>query len=336
MGGKPMSNADVMRALTKIARAIASKESFESVLQIISAEIAGLIRAETCAVMIVENSTGQLIFKEAYGLTMWEKDNIRFKVGEGIAGWVAEKHKPALVADTKKDKRYKEFKGQKRVIKSMIAAPLMTAKNLLGVVTATHPDKDFFTDDNLKMLSYVASNIALEIENTRLRELSVTDELTNVFNRRYFMHRLEEEISRSARFREPLTICFLDLDGFKKVNDTLGHPEGDRLLVRIGAWLNSKVRKHDVVARYGGDEFILLLANTDLNGAMTVCKRVNSEIFKHDFGIKNGDLKISVSIGIATYPDHANSGADLVSRADKALLEAKAAGKNRAVAAGSV
>lgn len=335
MGGKAMSNADVMRALTKIARAIASKESFEGVLKIISAEIAGLIRAETCAVMILENSTGQLIFKEAYGLTMWEKDNIRFKVGEGIAGWVAAKRKPVLIDDAKKDKRYKDFKGQKRVIKSIIAAPLMTAKNLLGVITATHPDKGFFSDDDLKLLTYVSSNIALEIENLRLRELSVRDELTNVFNRRYFLYRLEEEISRSTRFREPLTICFLDLDGFKNVNDTLGHPEGDRLLIRFGAWLNSKVRKHDVVARYGGDEFILLLANTDLNEAMTICKRLNSEICKQDFGIRNKDLKISVSIGIATFPDHANSGADLLSRADQAMLRAKASGKNKFVAAES-
>src|SRR5438132_4892991 len=171
----------------------------------------------------------------------------------------------------------------------------------------------------------LASQAAVAIRNARLEDLSLKDALTDVYNRRYFMIRLEEEFKRHTRFREPLSLVMLDVDHFKEVNDRFGHRAGDEVLRGIAALLLRHSRSFSVVTRYGGDEFAIVLVNTPKDGALTYAERIRSVIAEYEF--RHGT--VTVSLGAATLPEDGACGDDLVVAADKALYDAKRLGRNR-------
>src|SRR2546428_2264840 len=154
---------------------------------------------------------------------------------------------------------------------------------------------------------------------------SLKDALTDVYNRRYFMIRLEEEFKRHTRFREPLSLVMLDVDHFKEVNDRFGHRAGDEVLRGIAALLLRHSRSFSVVTRYGGDEFAIVLVNTPKDGALTYAERIRSVVAEYEF--RHGI--VTVSLGAASLPEDGACGDDLVVAADKALYDAKRLGRNR-------
>ena len=180
-------------------------------------------------------------------------------------------------------------------------------------------------------------NLNHELKNPKIIEISIfeqtersaiTDGLTGLFNHRHFAQTLKQEISRARRHRTRLSVALFDLDDFKKVNDTKGHPEGDKVLVRTAALLKDGVRDIDTAARYGGEEFVVILPETARTGAYVVADRLRQKIESH-FRRARGIARMTVSGGVATFPDDANSAADLVKKADLGLYRSKAAGKNR-------
>lgn len=182
------------------------------------------------------------------------------------------------------------------------------------------------------LLSDVEETLArLRHEIERLQHLILTDELTGLYNRRYLEVRLEEELNRARRFSRPFSLLFLDLDDFKSVNERYGHPAGDRLLVEFGQVLRENARAMDVVFRYGGEEFILLLPETGLEDALEVAQRLQRQVGERSF--LEGCLAITFSGGVASFPADGTDGETLVERADVALRAAKARGKNRILAA---
>ena len=167
----------------------------------------------------------------------------------------------------------------------------------------------------------------------KLAEMSVRDELTGLFNRRYFQEALEREISGAERYGHVLTLCMMDLDHFKRVNDAYGHPCGDRVLQEFGRLINDSIRKYDVGCRYGGEEFTLILPDTPLNKAQTLCERFRERIQNHDFACGEHAFGMTISIGIATRAADARTTPEqLVDLADKALYQAKRQGRNRVAA----
>ncbi len=174
----------------------------------------------------------------------------------------------------------------------------------------------------------LASQAAVAIRNARLEDLSFKDALTDVYNRRYFIVRIEEESRRHLRFAEPVSLVLLDLDRFKDVNDRFGHRAGDEALREVAQVLLKHSRNFTVVTRYGGDEFAVLLVNTGKDGAVAYGERIREIIAEHAFA--HGT--VTVSLGVASLPEDAASGDDLVVAADKAMYEAKRLGRNRVVA----
>lgn len=160
-----------------------------------------------------------------------------------------------------------------------------------------------------------------------LQEISIRDGLTGLYNHKYIYKRLEEESSRSQRFRLPLSVILFDVDFFKTINDTLGHLQGDKVLAGIAAQLKSITRSHDVVGRYGGEEFLIILVNTPLEGAVRVAEKVRNAIQEADF--LTGGLKVTISAGVAEF--HGEELTDLVEQADKCLYRAKKTGRNKVV-----
>jgi diguanylate cyclase (GGDEF)-like protein len=167
--------------------------------------------------------------------------------------------------------------------------------------------------------------LSSDTEKDHYVELSVVDGLTGVYNHRFFKHLLSREVTRIRRTPERISLLMIDIDDFKKYNDTYGHPAGDELLKKASQIFKDCLRETDTVCRYGGEEFSIVLSQTDKQGAAAVAKRILTTI--------NLYLPTSVSIGIATYPDDASNDADLVSKADTALYKAKHTGKNRYCAA---
>lgn len=176
-------------------------------------------------------------------------------------------------------------------------------------------------------------NKQLEIINKKLEELSVTDALTGIYNRRYFFERLNSEFSRSKRYNICISLLMLDLDHFKRVNDTYGHQKGDDVLRKTSEILKQNCRVHDIVARFGGEEFIMLLCQTDPEGAFIVAERTRKDIEEHQFALHGGtSFKTTISIGISSYPDiKINNINDLIRIADASLYEAKKQGRNKVV-----
>ncbi len=178
------------------------------------------------------------------------------------------------------------------------------------------------------------ANRDLQRANRRLQEVSITDELTGLYNRRHFWDRLDPEFKRAVRYGDPLSCLLLDIDKFKDLNDTYGHPVGDLALKELGRILKAECRGTDIVARFGGEEFIILLGRTDTDGATLFAERLRRIVEEHSFqpADMDGEIHITLSIGVVSYPnDDVHAINDLIRLADDALYRAKNGGRNRVI-----
>lgn len=298
-------------------------------------EMKGLLDAARCSVLIVDEDSQKLAFHDSSGLNEWERQNISFRLGEGIAGWVA-KHKQALLLeDVENDPRFLKFSGQDARFSSMICVPLEMRRRLVGVMSlTTEKPEHIFTEDDLELVILLAAHISLALESHRLYELSVMDGLTQIYNRRYLDQRLSEELSDSRRHERPLTIALLDLDHFKNLNDKFGHLAGDKVLCEVTETISDMLREHDVVARYGGEEFALVLSSTPQAAGLDLGERVRKTIAERGFRYEDQELPVTISLGLASFPENGSTKDGLLKAADQALYKAKEAGRNQVKVAG--
>ncbi len=212
---------------------------------------------------------------------------------------------------------------------SIVGIPLKIGKRVVGVMTVAHPQTGAFSASQVRVLRMLGEQAAIAINNARLHHRiarqAQTDPLTGLFNRRALDERLDEEILRAVRFGYPLALLMIDLDNFKTVNDTYGHPIGDRLLQQVAACLRRSVRDWDFVARYGGDEFALVLPNMGYRAARRMALRLRQTIASTTWDLPpQDDIRISLSFGIAVYPKHGETKEALLAAADRALYQEKA------------
>jgi diguanylate cyclase (GGDEF)-like protein len=210
---------------------------------------------------------------------------------------------------------------------------------IVGIDRASSEREPRLTPATAKALSAALEPAAFALDNAlrmeRAEELSVTDDLTSLYNSRYLSQVLRRETKRAGRSNRPLSLLFLDLDGFKAINDTHGHLYGSRALVEAAAVIKSSARETDVVARYGGDEFALVLPDTSREGAVAVGARIRERVAAHSFLVGDGlDIRLTVSVGVATLPDVATSAETLIEAADLAMYHVKEHGKDGIYVAG--
>ena len=213
---------------------------------------------------------------------------------------------------------------------SILVVPLQDpAHNILGVlelINALERGRVVPFDSQYETLvRSLASQAAVALRNARLEDLSFKDALTDVYNRRYFAVRMEEEFKRHCRFGEPLSLALVDLDHFKEINDRFGHRAGDEALRDVSQLLVKHSRSFSIVTRYGGDEFAIILVNTAKAGGLTYAERIRNVIEQHRFA----HAPVTVSLGVASLPEDATTVDDLIVAADRALYDAKRLGRNR-------
>lgn len=279
----------------------------------------------------------------------WKTGNA-IRIGEGVAGTAAKTGAYVFVPDISKDERFKSLSMQVEVA-SLLSVPIRTDKEIIGVINFSHPMPGVF-DENMINLVMILSNFVgqmillmqlygkvaswnetlkeevdrkteeLKKKNAQLRRITLIDPLTNIFNRRFFFQKLEEEFARHQRYREPFSLLSVDIDNLKPVNDTYGHLAGDIVIKGLVQNMKAIGRRGDALCRLGGDEFAYILLNSDLEGALTFAKRVQERFKKMDF--KGIALRPTISIGVVNSASAKFLDAmDMYRAADEALYRAK-------------
>jgi diguanylate cyclase (GGDEF)-like protein len=324
-----------LAVLTDIVKTANSILEPRKVIETIMTRIQQLIPSEAWSMLMVDEEKQELTFELALGEKAKDVQGFRVKIGEGIAGWVAQTGKPTIVNDVSKDPRFaRRFDSETHFkTRSILCAPLISRGRTIGVVQVINRRGGRFTQTDLEMLMTMVEPCAIAIENAilfqRTEQLTITDDLTKLFNSRYLNVYIGREIKRCKRHGIPLSIIFLDLDGFKSVNDQHGHLAGSRTLTEVGGILAEAVRESDILARYGGDEFVVVLPETPPGGALVIAERIRRAIASHPFLRDEGlEARISASFGIASYPDHALTPEGLIQKADQAMYRVKEKDKN--------
>jgi len=217
-------------------------------------------------------------------------------------------------------------------MRSALIVPLIIDRRVLGTLSVKCSTPRAYDDRQLALLGTIAQQAAVVLDNARHRRMATIDALTGCFAREHFLARLHAEYRRAALYGGRFSLLMLDLDGFKRINDTHGHLAGDQFLRETGAAIRSQLRAADTAGRYGGDEFCLLLPETGLEGARVIAERIRTAIGAQRVVREGADLRSTASIGLATFPAHDSGELNgLLHRVDQALYRAKRAGRDRVV-----
>jgi diguanylate cyclase (GGDEF)-like protein len=224
--------------------------------------------------------------------------------------------------------------GPKATLKSQLALPLAVEGEILGCISLNSDQPNAFDAQDLQFLSVIGYQMAATLRHfqrfSSIKNIAIYDTLTGLYNRRYFEERLAADSQKSFYGGIPLSLVMVDIDHFKKVNDTLGHTEGDQVLCKISALLKNSVRKKDTVARYGGEEFILILPEAGLEESFVIAERIRRLVESTPFEVGQAQVNLTLSMGISNFPNHrAKSKEELIKMADQALYDAKRGGRNK-------
>jgi diguanylate cyclase (GGDEF)-like protein len=326
----------VVAASFAFSRGLAKVTSAPTLRQYIVEMMADAARARIGALALYDPADDLLHVAATRGYPALLVEHVRVGAGEGVLGRVLESRRPLLVKDVRAMRglpsrtRYRTH--------SFVAVPLLSGTEVLGVASFTdRHDDGAFDEADLTTVRALAAPAALALQNDRLaaqtRELAhaaTVDPLTGLFNRRHFHTRIEEEIERARRYSLNLALLLIDIDDFKRINDSLGHLAGDYLLRQVAEILKRSVRVFDVCTRYGGEEFAILMPGSSAVNALVVAERIRSRVESaaRDEGPLPPSVRITVSLGLAVLRSDASS-QELIGRADRALYKAKEEGKNR-------
>ena len=262
--------------------------------------------------------------------------------GEGVAGKVFATGEPAWIPDVRSSPDFLHYGGRRTDVRSFMCVPLVSKGKNIGVLMLNHPEPNAFEPELLPTMRVLASYLAIAIENAGMfgvvKSLAEKDSLTLLYNHGSFHEKLAIELERANRYVRPMAVIMLDLDHFKEINDRYGHPAGDAVLRKLASFLRERTRSTDAVVRYGGEEFAVLMATAESDVAFEQFDRIRAELEKTPFVVPGqaDPIYVTISGGVATYPQDGQTFLDLIAVADAGLYHAKENGRNRIFASRNV
>ncbi len=324
-----MKNREITSSLLllhrKVSKYLKKQEVFRKLVRIIRS----LVRCDDCAIIFIEGKDISVvadgIFKKEMSSTEWSQSikPVRYILKTG---------KSIITGDIAKSK-FKPCLPVNRSINSLLYVPVKINGKVSGIIQIDSRKKNAFTEDDLNFTRLISSELSSILERSilysKVEELSIKDQLTGCFNYRSLYFDLKKEIERCRRYKKNFSVIMMDIDNFKKYNDTFGHQKGDKLLKKVAEAIRQKCRKSDILYRYGGDEFVLLLPETSGEGAGICAGRIEKTIDSMNRKIDK-NTKITISTGTASFPEDASSPVYLMRVADKAMYGNKLNKKNAA------
>lgn len=324
-------------ACLEFSKALVSAYSMEALLTTVLERIKALIPARNWSLLLVDPQTRELYFAVTVGVDQELLKGVRLKMGEGIAGWVAQTGQPVIIPEAGQDERFcqrvDEITGF--CTRSIIALPLLVRGEVVGVFEVVNvEDQEFFREKYLPLLEILGDYVAIAVDNVRnlqrLQARTFIDEVTGFYNTRYLACKLDKYIAEAREDgNRQLSVVFLDLDDFKKVVDRHGHLLGTKVLAQVARVLHSVLGPEDALVRYGGDEFIVLLPGCGQAEALALVRRMRRTLKEAVFLKEEGiNLQVTASFGIATLPQDAQDKDALLHIADRAMYGGKGRGKD--------
>ena len=298
----------------------------EELTKYIVHQTAEILDTKRCSLMFFDPSANELYVNASYGLVEEMTHNGRVRIGDPVAGIVALQNRAVLIEDIEDNGIFKQQNKKAYTQRSFMSAPIFYNDKLLGILNVSEKQGRFNNMD-LKVLETIAQQAAVSINKTQalsnFEQLSQIDPMTGLLNFRSFIQKIEEETHRAKRYGAPLSLMMIDIDNFKTYNDTYGHPEADKLLKKLADIFKANLRTTEFIFRYAGDEFAIILPQTNEAQAAIAAEKVR-QIVEKEFYKDN----ISISIGIAQY--HADLSKEmLIKQADDSLYQSKESGRNR-------
>lgn len=322
-----MKKMDITKALLLLHRNVAKELKKEELFKKVVNTIRMLVKCDGCAILLVEN--GKVSVAASTGFSKNFK-NMKFNVSFNPITYILTTGKGLRIQDATKS-RFKSCLPENCKMKTIMCVPVKLNGRVSGIIHLDSKKANAFTTQDFDFVKLISSELSSIIERSLLysevEQLSIKDQLTGCYNRRNLYFDLKRKIEECKRYKKVFSIIMVDFDNFKKYNDRFGHIRGDILLKQICAKLRKILRKADIIYRYGGDEFVIVLPETDTNGARICSRRLEENIEKMNKRVDE-KTKITLSTGIAGYPDDGSSPISLIKKADRQMYNNKAAKKS--------
>ncbi|HXM45531.1 MAG TPA: diguanylate cyclase [Bryobacteraceae bacterium] len=310
-----------VQLLFELVQELGNSLSLDETLSVVAVRLKKIVSYDTAAIYVRDG--GKLVPRYVNGDDFRFFSSLEIPIGEGLSGWVAENRKPIVNGNPAVESGEHANPSKFSTLRSALAVPLEGPNGVIGVMTLYRADRDAFSRDHLRILQAISSKVSVAIENAlifrRLEDSATTDYLSGLPNARSLFLRLDEELSRCRRNGDRLSVVVCDLDGFKQVNDHLGHLEGNRVLKLVAEKLRNQCREYDYVARMGGDEFVLVLPGSSGDAIGQRADELRQIAVETAIPAHN----VCMSIGEACYPEDGSDAEELLAAADKRMYAAK-------------